>query len=177
VYKDIKLNNSVFDLSRYKRVKWWNIPGHIKRFVHMGKALYRRGKYGFTPLDVWNLHYYLSEHISNLLIFLKNNGQGYPIYFQQQHPDDEEAAVKEWHDYLESTAKLFGYITLDSDEENDKLRENWINLREEYGIDDERTVAAWDSYIEHSKMFNVYQEKAKDAAFVMLNERFFDLWD
>jgi len=91
VYKDIKLNNSVFDLSRYKRVKWWNIPGHIKRFVHMGKALYRRGKYGFTPLDVWNLHYYLSEHISNLLIFLKNNGQGYPIYFQQQHPDDEEA--------------------------------------------------------------------------------------
>lgn len=160
-------DNSVFNRQRYSYHRWWNVPGHIKTFWEMLRAMYQRGKYGFTPGDVWNLSDFISVLMRDSLIYLRENKCGDPI----------DMGEKEWSGYLSEMAELFDFITKEESEESEKLLEDWLDAREQYGRNNERTKQIWTGYVAVQTEFEKERIKKKDKACDMFKERFFDLWD
>ena len=160
-------NNSVFNLNRYGRVRWWNILGHIKRIYLIVKSVYWRAKYGFTRFDTYCLFSFIGDLIHDSLTYMNENRYGYP----------GDMTDEEWGQYLIDMATAFKLAVEEEDSVSDQLGEEWCDMIDKYGKDDDRTKEAWEKYRAQSDIHAKEMEIAKDKACEMLKERFFYLWD
>ena len=158
-----KEENQKKNKREYYKFKIFDVP-FKKRYIFKNlscvfdniKCFFLRGRYGFSPRDVWGLDSYFFIVIPGTLRYLADHAIGYPcpVPYSQKIAEKDDELHQNWIDKLNNLA--------------DKIENsNYEEIIHEFDMK---------NYKEYKEIYDQKQEQLKDA-FRELAEIFPDLWD
>ena len=155
----------------YTRYKFLRAPlKATKYWLDNFRGFLRRGRFGWSYGDVWNIDMYLGKIIPEMLQYLAEKGCSCPMEYIDKYENDEDAAFNAWRNDLNRCAKLIEFAASDRDDYN-KYHDNYWN-------EDLTTNDVWrEQYWQEDRLLYKQQEDAIQKAFNWLGKKFFELWD
>lgn len=155
----------------YSGYRFWRAPIKATSYWFGNlKAFFRRGRYGFSYMDVWDTDSYLSKVIPSMLRHLAQYHCGVPGYIYEKYPEDDETASKIWAQDLNRIADLIEFSKADQDDYNKYSHLFWN--------EDMSTNKEWaESYFQENACIYKRQQDAIKEAMTWLGEHWFELWD
>lgn len=142
-------------------IKWW------RETISIFKAAWRRATKGWCHSDCWELGYWFLEVMPQMLIYLADNGYGYP-------GNDSFPTPESWSDHLHSIANLL----LNAREEvRDEKNEYWqeYSAKLEAGVERDEI---WQKYFKRDQELAEEQDIMIEEALKLLVETPLKaLWD
>lgn len=155
-----------FQSSPYRFIYIWK---NIKWYYYEVKSAIHRMFYGYDDNDVYNIDYWFTSIVPNMLQQLKETHWGYPGYMTEE----------EWDKILEDMIFYFR----ESDEQTCSKQEKDFDWK----CEDELNAMTKEEQIQYGinrsnwhedcKRIYKYREEMKDKAFELFAKYFWNLWD
>ena len=149
----------------------WKFFKEIKTAI---KNYWHRARYGYAYVDAWNMDEAICDMVANMLLHIKEYGDGYPGVEPYDTPE-------KWHAHLEEMAAHFRTI---------RNQEKWMEEHNEYFPEFEKKILHnWSreytpeqlelrkKYWERERELNEELHKYIKKVFALFAENFYYYWD
>ena len=132
----------------------------IKELFSNIHAAYRRARYGWCYMDVWELGYWLLEILPPMLRHMAEHGCGYP-------GNDEFPTYESWQNWLKKMANDIESVQESNVEKQNEYEEDFhksfnMRPREKENEADKFITITWNESPDHKEISKKYFERMKE---------------